>query len=59
MSATDMEIISYATQRVGKAIAVAPHWQIIATYFNTTMQQNHISSIAFEVWTKEILKDEC
>jgi len=59
MSASDLEIVSYAMRRVVKAIAEAPHWQIIETYWNTAMQQNMIWSIAFEACTKEILKQVC
>jgi hypothetical protein len=59
MSASDLETVSYATRRVAKALAEAPHWQIIETYCNTAMQQNNIWSIAFEACTKEILKAEC
>jgi len=59
MSASDLEIVSYATRRVSKALAEAPHWQIIETYWNTAMQQNNIWSIAFEAHTKEILKKVC
>jgi len=55
MSASDLKIVSYATRRVLKAVAEAPHTQIIETYWNTTMQQNNISSIAFEARTKDIL----
>jgi hypothetical protein len=42
MSASDLEKVSYATRHVAKALAEAPHWQIIETYWNTTMQQNNI-----------------
>jgi len=59
MSASDMETVSYATRRVAKALAEAPHWQIIQTYWNTAMQQNNIWSIAFEARTKEMLKEVC
>jgi len=59
MSASDLETVSYATRRVSKALAEAPHWQIIETYWNTAMQQNNIWSIAFEARTKEILKEVC
>jgi hypothetical protein len=59
MSASDLETVSYATRRVAKALAEAPHWQIIETYWNTAMQQNNIWSIAFEARTKEILKEVC
>jgi len=59
MSASDLQSVKYATRRVLKALAEAPHWQIIETYWNTAMQQNNIWSIAFEVRTKEILKEVC
>jgi len=59
MSASNLEIVSYATRPVAKALAEAPNWQIIETYWNTAMQQNNISSIAFEACTKEILKEVC
>jgi len=59
MSASDLERVSYATGRVAKALANPPHWQIIQKYWNTTMQQNNIWSIAFEARTKEILKEVC
>jgi len=39
MSASDLETVSYAMRRVSKALAEAPHWQIIETYWNTDMQQ--------------------
>jgi len=57
MSASDLETVSYARQRLSKAVAEAPHWQIIETYWNTVMQQTNIWSIAFEASTMEILKD--
>jgi hypothetical protein len=57
MSASDLEKVSYAMRRVAKALAEAPHWQIIETYWNTTMQQNNIWSIAFEACAKEILTE--
>jgi hypothetical protein len=57
MSASNLETVSYPTQRVSKALAEAPHWQIIETYWNTTMQQNNIWSIALEARAKEILKE--
>jgi len=59
MSASNLETVSYAMRRVLKALAEAPLWQIIETYWNTTMQQNNIWSIAFEARTKEILKGVC
>jgi len=59
MSASDLEMVSYATRCFAKALAEAPHWQIIETYWNTTMHRNNIWSIAFEARTKEILKEVC
>jgi len=57
MSASDLEMVSYAMQRVVKALVEAPHWQIIEMYWNTAMQQNNIWSIASQACTKEILKE--
>jgi hypothetical protein len=57
MSASDLEMVCYAIRLVAKALADAPHWQILETYWNTAMQQNNIWSIAFDRRTKEILKD--
>jgi hypothetical protein len=59
MSASDMKTVSYATRRISKALAEAPHSQINETYWNTAMQQNNIWSIAVEAHTKEILKEVC
>jgi hypothetical protein len=59
MSASDLETVSYATRHVSKALAEDPHWLIIEMYWNTTMQQNNIWSIALEARTKEILKEVC
>jgi len=59
LSASDLEMVSNATRRIAKALAEAPHWQILETYWNTAMQQNNIWSIAFEAHTKEILKEVC
>jgi len=59
MSASDLETVSYATQHISKALAEAPQWQIIETYWNTAMPQNNIWSIAFEARTKEILTEVC
>jgi hypothetical protein len=59
ISASDLEIVSYATQRVAKAIGEGPHWQILETYWNTAVQQNNTLSIAFEACPKEILKEVC
>jgi len=38
MSANDLQTVSYATRHVSKALAEAPHWQIIEMYWNSTMQ---------------------
>jgi len=59
MSASNLEMVSYATQCVAKELAEAPHWQIIEMCCNTAMQQNNIWSIAFEARTKVILKEVC
>ena len=56
MSADNLEMVSYTTRPVAKALAEGPHWLIIETYWNTAIQQNNIWSIAFEARTKEILK---
>ena len=59
MSASDLEMVNYATRRIAKALAEGPHWQIIEKYWNAATQQNIIWSIAFEARTKEILKVVC
>jgi len=59
MSASDLEMVRYATRHVAKALAEGPHWQIIEKYWITAMQQNNIWSIAFEARTKKILKEVC
>ena len=59
MSASELETVRYATGRVSKAVAEAPHLQRIEKYWNTAMQQDSIWSIVFEVGTKEILKEVC
>jgi hypothetical protein len=51
--------LEHVTRQVAKELAEAPHWQIIETYWNTTMQQNNIWSIAFQTHTNEILKQVC
>jgi len=38
MSASDLGRVSYAMQCVAKALAEAPHWQIIEKYWNTAKQ---------------------
>jgi len=58
-SASNFEMVSYATRPVAKALAEAPHWQIIEMYWDTAMQQNNIWSITFEPRRKEILKEVC
>ena len=59
MNASELEMVSYSTRQIAKAVTEAPYWQIIETYWNTAMQQNNIWSIAFEARTKEILKHVC
>jgi len=59
ISESDLEMVSFATRCVVKALAEAPYWQIIEMYWNTAMQQNNIWSIAFEAHTKKILKEVC
>jgi len=59
MSASDLEIVSYATQHIAKAFAEYPDWQIIDTYWNTAMPQNDIFFIAYEARTMEILNEVC
>jgi len=57
--ASDMDQVSYAMWHVAKALAEAPHLQMIEKYWNTAMQHSNICSLAFEVCTKEILKEVC
>jgi len=59
ISASDSEMVSYATWGFAKAFSEAPYLQIIEMYWNTAMQQNNIWSIAFQAWTQKILKDVC
>jgi len=59
ISASYLEMVSYATRCVAKALAAALQCQIIETYCNTAMQQNNIWSIAFKAHTKEIFKEVC
>jgi len=59
MSASDCEKVRYAMWRVAKALTEALHWQIIAMYWNTAMQQNIVWSIALEAHTKDSLKEVC
>jgi hypothetical protein len=59
INAHDLEMVSYATRHVAKALPEAPHWQIIETYLNTAMQQNNIWSIIFEAHTTKIFNEIC
>ena len=59
ISASKFEKVSYAMRHVAKTLAEAPPWQMLETYWNTTMQKNIIWSIAFEARTTEILKEVC
>jgi len=59
MSSSALETVSYATGRIAKPLAEAPHGSKIETYWNTAMQPNNIWSIALEAHTKEILKEVC
>ena len=59
VSASNVEIVSDAMQRIAKDTAEAPQCQVIEKYWNTTMQQNNIWSIAFEARTKEFFKEVC
>jgi hypothetical protein len=54
LGASDSEIISHTMRHVAEASAEFLHWQIIVTYWNTSIQQNNIWSIAFEALIKEI-----
>jgi hypothetical protein len=38
MSASDLEMVSYVTRCVAKALAEAPHWLSIEMYWNNAMQ---------------------
>jgi len=55
MSASNMEMVSNAMRHAAKALAEAPHWQILEKYRHTAMQQNTIWSLAFEACTIENL----
>jgi len=59
MSASDLETVSCASQRVAKALAESPHREIIEMYWNSAMQQINIWSIASEARTKKISKEVC
>jgi hypothetical protein len=59
MSASDLQMGSYATQYVGNSLAETPHWEIIEMYWYTAMVQNKISSTVFEARTNELWKMVC
>jgi hypothetical protein len=59
MSVTELEMVSYAMRCAAKALAEAPHCQIIEKFWNTTMEQNNIWSISCEACTEEMLKEVC
>jgi hypothetical protein len=52
ISPSDSETVCYTTRHITKTLAEAPPWQIIEKYWNTSMQQNDIWSIALEAGTK-------
>jgi hypothetical protein len=37
MSASDLEMVSHAMRHIAKALAEAPHWKIIETYWHAAM----------------------
>jgi len=55
IGASDLKQICYAMRHVAKWLTETPYWQIIEKYWNTTIQQNNIWSIAFVAQTKEIM----
>jgi hypothetical protein len=59
MTASNLKRVSYAMRHVLKALAEAPQSRTIETYWNTTMQQYNIWSIAFEAHSKEIMIEVC
>jgi hypothetical protein len=59
MSACNMETVSYATWCVAQVLAEASYQQMTVMYWNTSMQQNNIWSIAFVTCTKKMLKEVC
>jgi len=59
LCASKMQMVSYATRRIAKVSAEAPHWQIIVKFWNTPIHQNISWSISFEARTKESLKELC
>jgi len=58
MSASDLEMVSYARPCVVKASAEAALWQI-REVLEHRYAANNIWSIAFEARTKEILQEVC
>lgn len=59
MCAMDYQIIRYAMQCVAKRLVEAPYWLTLKIYWNTTLQQNTIWSIAIMACPQEILKVVC
>jgi len=57
MCESNLVVVHYAMRRIAKALAEAHHSQLIGNGWNTSMQQNNISSIAFELCKKMILKE--
>jgi hypothetical protein len=56
ISVSALETVSYPMQCVSKPLLQAPHRQLLAIYWNSTMQQNNIRSITFKARMKDILK---
>ena len=59
INTNNLEMARYAMRCVVKALAEAPHRQIIEMYWITTMLHNNNWSIEFEACTKEILEEVC
>jgi len=59
MSASELEMVCHAMQRIVNAFPEAPQSQLIEKYLNTMMRQINISSIAFAARPNEILTEEC
>jgi hypothetical protein len=59
MCGSDLEMVTYTTRHIAKALPQGPHLQIIETYWNTALEQNNIWSISFEPPTKKILNKDC
>jgi hypothetical protein len=56
MSGSNLKIVSYALRRIGKALPEASHWQIIETYWNTSMQQYNILVHSIQATHKDDLE---